>query len=415
MTDQHEIKPGKPELILPAGSFEKLTYAVAYGADAVYAGPPETSLRARKNSFSLRELPAAVDYCHQRGVRLYVTINIFPRQSDIPHVERAVEEAAASGADALIVSDPGVVRLINKKNLPVPVHVSTQANCTSLEGLRFWADQGAGRVILARELVYDEVAELAGSSPIQTEIFVHGAMCISYSGRCLLSDFLAGREANRGACAGSCRWRYFLSEESRPDDPLVIEQSGQGSFILNSRDLCLLEDFPLVRRLPVSGYKIEGRTKNLLYLAVTGFCYRRAVDTAFTGGEIDPGLKRILELTDHHGFTGGFLLPDHEVKQQYDDSGLRRQNLLGHFLDADGERVVLKVKNPVSEGEAVAISPGSARVVTVRSLEVDGHRVDTAYGSLGHVAAVRLDPPLRGDEWEFGILARKPPGFSGTV
>ncbi|MCI9102424.1 MAG: U32 family peptidase [Lachnospiraceae bacterium] len=270
----------KTELLIPAGSLEVLKIAVLYGADAVYIGGEAFGLRAKAQNFSLEEMGEGIRFAHSRGVKVYVTANILAHNRDLAGVEEYFRELKELGPDALIISDPGVF-LIARRVLPgMEIHISTQANNTNYQTYRFWWELGAKRVVCARELSLEEIKEIRENIPREMEIesFIHGAMCISYSGRCLLSNFLAGRDANQGSCTHPCRWQYSLSEETRPGEYFPVFENERGTFIFNSKDLCMIEHIPELMEAGVDSFKIEGRMKTALYVAVTARTYRKAID-----------------------------------------------------------------------------------------------------------------------------------------
>ncbi len=270
----------KTELLIPAGSLEVLKIAVLYGADAVYIGGEAFGLRAKAQNFSLEEMGEGIRFAHSRGVKVYVTANILAHNRDLAGVEEYFRELKELGPDALIISDPGVF-LIARRVLPgMEIHISTQANNTNYQTYRFWWELGAKRVVCARELSLEEIKEIRENIPREMEIesFIHGAMCISYSGRCLLSNFLAGRDANQGSCTHPCRWQYSLSEETRPGEYFPVFENERGTFIFNSKDLCMIEHIPELMEAGIDSFKIEGRMKTALYVAVTARTYRKAID-----------------------------------------------------------------------------------------------------------------------------------------
>ena len=280
----------KPELLLPAGSLAVLKTAFRYGADAVYIGGEAYSLRAMAANFSPEEMKKGIDYAHGIGKKIYVTANILAHNKDLEDSERYFKELEEMKPDALIISDPGVFMMAKKFCPDIPVHISTQANNTNYGTFLFWRAQGAKRVVTGRELSLSEIREIRDRVPgdMEIETFVHGAMCISYSGRCLLSNFLAGRDANRGACTHPCRWTYSVMEETRPGQYMPVYENERGSYIFNSKDLCMVDHIPELAGAGVDSFKIEGRMKTELYVAVTARTYRKAIDDFFS----DPGCYR---------------------------------------------------------------------------------------------------------------------------
>ena len=253
----------KVELLAPAGNLEKLKMAVLYGADAVYLAGEKFGLRTASDNFTLEEMKEGIDFAHGRGCKVYLTMNIIPHNEDFEDAAEFVEEAAKAGIDAVIVSDPGMFTLVKKTVPDLDIHISTQANITNAATAKFWYEMGASRVVLARELSFKEILEIRESIPgkLELEAFVHGAMCMSYSGRCLLSNFLTGRDANKGDCAQPCRWKYYLMEEKRPGEYFPIEENEKGTFIFNSKDLCMIRHIPELIESGIFSFKIEGRVK----------------------------------------------------------------------------------------------------------------------------------------------------------
>ena len=280
----------KPELLLPAKDLEVLKTAVRYGADAVYIGGEAYGLRAKARNFSPSDMEEGIRYAHERGVKVFVTANILAHNSDLAGAERYFGELAQMKPDAILVADPGMFSLAQKACPQIPIHISTQANNTNYETFLFWYRMGAERVVCARELSLVEIAQIRQHIPQDREIeaFVHGAMCISYSGRCLLSNFMTGRDANRGACAHPCRYKYRLEEEKRPGEYWPVEEDGRGTYIFNSNDLCMLEHIPDLAKAGICSLKIEGRMKSIFYIAHVIRAYRQAIDAFEEGRAFDP-------------------------------------------------------------------------------------------------------------------------------
>ena len=283
----------KPELVMPAGDLEKLQTALLFGADAVYAGGKEFSLRAHAGNLTLQEINEGLIFAHALGKKIYVTVNILAHNRDLKGLPPYLESLQELGVDGLIISDPGVLGMARRYAPQIPITISTQANVSNYESASFYKDLGAKRIVLARELTLEEIIEIKKRTGIEVEMFVHGAMCVSYSGRCLLSYYMTGRNANEGACAHPCRYRYQLQEEKRPGEYFPIEEDERGSYILNSRDLCLLQHLPRLIEAGIDAFKIEGRMKSPLYVAVVGQVYRQAIDTymARPGEFIDEQLQ----------------------------------------------------------------------------------------------------------------------------
>lgn len=305
MREQKQIRP---ELLAPAGDFEKLTMCVHYGADAVYLAGKEFGMRAASGNFDGDEMARAIAYCHERGVKVYVTCNTLPREDELKRLPEHLERLQASGADGLIIADLGVFSMARKYAPKVPVHVSTQLGVVNSATANALYDMGATRVVLARELSMAEIRELRANIPADMEIeaFVHGAMCVSFSGRCLLSNYLTGkRDANRGACAQPCRWKYALMEEKRPGEYFPIGEDG-GTYILNSRDMCMIGHIPELLDAGVTSFKIEGRMKSAYYAAAVTNAYRQAIDDVLAGREVSPVWVEETEKLSHRPYSTGF-------------------------------------------------------------------------------------------------------------
>ena len=309
----------KPELLAPAGNMERFKTAVRYGADAVYLGLPAFSLRNLADNFSLDTLPQTIEYAHERGVKVYVTVNSFIRDAELEELKSTLAALRDSGADALIVNDPAVISLSRRIAPEMPLHLSTQANTLNSEAARFWFDQGVSRIVLARELQLSEIKLIRERIPkeLELEMFVHGAMCVSYSGRCLLSNYIDGRDSNRGECVQPCRWRYELKnnrvftadfrESGKEGEYFTIDDDGKGSFILNSRDMCLAPFLKEIEEAGVSCLKIEGRMKSILYVATAVNAYRMALD----GAPIETVMRELMRLS-HRPYTTGFAFRESE-------------------------------------------------------------------------------------------------------
>ncbi len=354
----------KVELLMPAGNMEKLEYAVRYGADAVYLGVVDFSLRAMRkgNIITLENLAQAVELAHKLGAKAYVTLNIFAFNKDIKHLEECIDKFAEAKPDAVIVSDFGIFNLVKKRMPNVDIHVSTQTNTLNYESVKFWKDLGASRVILARELAIKDIAEIRKQVPdIELECFVQGAQCVSFSGRCLLSDYFTNgeRDANHGNCSQSCRWSYKLVEETRPGEYYEINQDERGSHILSPKDLCLVEYLPQLIEAGVDSLKVEGRTKSLYYVSAVAKTYRAAIDECIANPSADLH-KYFIELqkVGNRGYTTGFALGENKPDSySYDISkGLAGADFLCEFKgrEQDGAYLV-KIKNKVLLNDEIEI------------------------------------------------------------
>ena len=297
-----------PELLAPAGDMERLKMAVLYGADAVYLAGTDFGMRAFAGNFTAEELPEAVAYAHAHGVRVHCTINTMPRNDEVARLPEHLERLNDAGVDALIVADLGAFTLAGRYAPRCERHISTQASICNYESARAWHDLGAERVILARELSLEEIREIRAKTPsdLEIEAFVHGAMCVSYSGRCLLSNYMTGRDASRGACAQPCRYHYALMEEKRPGEYFPIEEDERGSYILNSRDMCMIDHLPDLLDAGLDSLKIEGRAKSAYYAAVVTAAYRHGLDAAAAGEPLDTVWRDEVEHVSHRPYSTGF-------------------------------------------------------------------------------------------------------------
>lgn len=322
-------KEDRVELLAPAGNLEKLKMAILYGADAVYCGGHSYGLREGADNFSLEELKEAVQFVHNNNAKIYITVNMIPHNEDLEGLAAYLHQLADIGVDALIVSDPGIISILREEEIDVPIHLSTQANAVNWASIRFWKNQGVERVILARELSRDEIIDIYAKTDIELEMFIHGSMCISYSGRCLLSNYMTGRDANRGKCAHSCRWKYHLVEEQRPGEYYPIYEDEQGTYIMNSKDLCLIEHIPEIINTGVSSLKIEGRMKSLHYVSTVTSVYRKALDEYYKEPENyrfkDEWLEELRKVSHRDYIKGFFLSPPGTEEHNYDSSAYQRE------------------------------------------------------------------------------------------
>lgn len=352
------------ELLAPAGDLEKLKIAILYGADAVYFGGEMYSLRAGAGNLTTEEMKEGVAFAHERGKRCYLTINIFAHNEDIGPLTEYLQKLRDIDIDAFIVSDPGIVDLLFEILPDAEIHLSTQANMTNFRTANFWHKLGVKRLVLARELTFAEIRQIRDNIPeeLELEAFVHGAMCISYSGRCLLSNFMIERDANRGMCAHPCRWKYSLMEEKRPGEYYPVEEDGRGTYILNSRDLCMIEHLPQIVESGITSAKIEGRMKSIFYVATVVHSYRRAIDAYFNdpaGYRFDPQLLCEVKKVSHREFTTGFYFDKPtNLDQNYQTSAYTREysfvGIVRSYDDSTGFAVV-EQRNKMSLGEEIEI------------------------------------------------------------
>lgn len=351
----------KSELLLPAGSLTKLKTAVLYGADAVYSGTPDLSLRAR-SSFPLEQLREGIEFVHNNGKKIYLTLNLFSHNKDIDRLSTFVNTIKDLNPDGVIISDPGVFQFVHERIPKLPIHISTQANVSSYLTVDFWKKMGASQCVLARETSFSEIKEIKQKcSDIRIEMFIHGAMCISYSGRCLISAFMASRSANQGACAHSCRWKYkmYLEEELRPGEYYPIEQDDKGTYFFNSKDLCLMPKLNEILDAKIDSLKIEGRTKSEYYVAQTARIYRRAIDDYYKNPlqwNSDPYMKE-LETLQNRRYTLGFFngVPD-DSAQDYNDTGSRSDyRNCGFVREVKDNVVILELRHKLSKGDEIEV------------------------------------------------------------
>ena len=364
----------KPELLMPAGNVEKLKYAIKYGADAVYLGVVDFSLRAMRKGelITLDNLKLAIDTARDMGAKSYLTLNIFAFNNDIKALEGAMERIVDSNPDALIISDPGIMRLAQKYMPNTALHVSTQANILNYEAVKFWQDMGATRCILARELPIKDVAEIKSKVPdMELECFIHGAQCVSFSGRCLLSDYMTNgeRKANSGNCSQPCRWSYKLLEETRPGEYQEIVQDEKGTHILSTKDLCLVKHLKEMIEAGIDSFKVEGRTKSLYYVSATAKAYREAIDTVLANpnADMEPYFQELLKV-GNRGYTTGFYLGDGEYPSDgysYDISkGLAGADFLCEIHGENDGWYKIITKNKFNKNEDIEIITPSEKFVT---------------------------------------------------
>jgi U32 family peptidase len=388
------------ELLAPAGNLEKLEIAVHYGADAVYLGGKEFSLRSFSDNFTIDELETAVSFAHDRGVKVYVACNVYSRNEETKRLTDYLEKLGGIGPDAVIISDPGVFRLTRHVLPETPVHLSTQANVTNIDAVRFWETLGVRRINVARELSLKEIAEITNPCDIEIEAFVHGAMCIAYSGRCLLSSFMAQRESNRGMCCHPCRWRYAVVEETRPGRFFPIAEDDKGSYLFNSRDLCMVDHIPEMIASGVSALKIEGRMKGINYVASAVKVYREAIDAYYEHPGAYSVCKRwIAELSriGDRGYCTGFyfnepdqLLPNYDHHRHA--SGV---TFVGKVIGGTHPNIVhVDVRNKFYVGDVVEIltrkgPPRKDRVLKI----LDPNNTSVTFAKPGSVVAVTLASP----------------------
>jgi putative protease len=421
-----------PELLAPAGSLRHLDVAFAYGADAVYAGLPRYSLRVRNNDFDLATLERGITTAHGQGKKFFLASNVMPHNAKVKTFMADMEPVVALGPDALIMADPGLIMLVRERWPELPIHLSVQANTVNYATVRFWQRQGVQRIILSRELSLEEVAEIRQQCPdMELEVFVHGALCIAYSGRCLLSGYFNHRDPNQGTCTNSCRWDYkvhdtvtddcgdvrraeaqktlLIEESQRPGELMPIEEDEHGTYILNSRDLRAVEHVAELVRIGVDSLKIEGRTKSHYYIARTVQAYRKAVDDAAAGRPFDTTLLAELENLANRGYTDGFYVRHHTQEYQSYMKGAssgERQQFVGEIdgYDSATGLAEIDVKNKIRVGDRLElIAPQGNRKFILEHMESrNGAAMDEAPGG-GH----RVRIPLPAGDYRYALLAKE--------
>ena len=401
----------RPEILAPASSLEVLKTAVYYGADAIYIGGEMYGLRAKAKNFPMEDMKAGIEFAHKHGKKVYVTANITAHDRDLDGVEKYFQELKQIKPDALIISDPGVFTIARQVCPEIDIHVSTQANNVNYMTFRFWQQQGATRVVTARELSLQEIKDIDEHIPedLEIETFVHGAMCISYSGRCLLSHYFTGRDANLGACTHPCRWKYHIVEQTRPGEYLPIEENERGTYIFTSKDLCMIEHIPELIEAGVDSFKIEGRMKTALYVAVVTRTYRQAVDDYLENPDkyysrMEYYKEEISKCTYRQFTTGFFFGPTTHETQIYDNNTYVQEFVyLGRIdhVNDDGKAVFYQ-KNKFSVGDTIELMMPDGTNVSANVLEMEN-----IYGSVescphpGEEIQIRLDVPV-----EPGLIMR---------
>jgi putative protease len=408
--------PKIPELLAPAGSLEKLKTAIHYGADAVYLGGKEFSLRAHAANFAAGQLVEAAAYAQARRVKVYVTVNILAHNRDFAGLPDYLESLGRIGVDGLIIADPGILRVAHKVVPQLPVHLSTQANVTNLEAARFWREQGVKRLNTARELSLTEIGEIKAGTDLEVEVFTHGALCISYSGRCLLSCHLTGRSANRGDCAHPCRYRYNLVEEKRPGQYFPVEEDERGTYIFNSRDLCLINRLPELLAAGVDSLKLEGRMKSIYYVGTVVRAYRAALDELAGRWprdeheplpQMDPKFMAELLKVGNRGYTENFLdeVPG-PAEMLYDQTHIAPSHEPVGIVREGGATPLVEMRNQLFPGAEIEYL-GRSFNSTFHQVEKIRHEQgeELAKGNPGNLVRLELAPPASG--WEAGALLRQ--------
>lgn len=376
----------KIEVLAPAGNLEKLKIAYLYGADAVYVGGKDFSLRSKAGNFDLEQLQEAKRISLELGKKLYIALNIFPHNTDLENIIEYLEKLNEIRVDAMIISDPGIIYLAKKHAPDTPIHLSTQSNTLNWAGCQFWKEQGLERVVLGREVSLNEIASIHEKTDIELEAFVHGAMCMAYSGRCMLSMHMTGKSANSGSCTHPCRWEYYVVEKQRDDQFMPIEEDERGTYIFNSKDLCML---PYLERFIDSGVtslKIEGRMKSIHYVATVTKVYREAVDIIEAGGDFNSALPRLMAELDGIGerdYTTGFYLDENDINmQQYEPFNVQKNiKFVGKVIDVLEDSILIEQRNKFVLGDTLEIllpSGSNLNIIIEKIVNEQGEAVESA-------------------------------------
>ena len=443
------------ELLSPAGSLKNMRYAFAYGADAVYAGQPRYSLRVRNNEFDHENLAIGIQEAHELGKKFYVVVNIQPHNSKLKNFIRDLEPVVAMQPDALIMSDPGLIMMVRENFPDMPVHLSVQANAVNWATVKFWQNMGLTRVILSRELSIDEIEEIKNNVPgMEIEVFVHGALCMAYSGRCMLSGYMNKRDANQGACTNACRWEYKihdakedetgdvipvknLSETADADeqhmqaqhqfnepvllqrndeDMFAAEEDEHGTYFMNSKDLRAVQHVDRLTKMGIHSLKIEGRTKSYFYCARTAQIYRKAIDDALAGKPFDPALMTQLEGLANRGYTEGFLRRHvHSEYQNYEtgSSSFDHQQFCGEVLERNGDYIKINVKNRFVVGDSLELMTpqGNIYFTLTEIKDKKGNLIEDAKGS-GHIVEIPIPADV---DMRYALLIRNLPHSTADI
>ncbi len=350
-----------PELIAPAGNFEKLKIAIQFGADAVYLGDSRYSLRACADNFAAEEIKSAAIYAHSNVKKIYITVNIFPHDAEFEELKDYIQILKTIPINGIVVSDPGVFTLVRKIAPDMDIHISTQANVVNSFTIKFWEKLGAKRVILARELSFDDIKKIRENTSLELEVFIHGAMCMSYSGRCMLSSYLVGRDANQGKCAHPCRYKYNLLEEKRPGQYFPVEEDKRGTYIFSAKDLCTIEHIYKFLQIGINGFKIEGRMKGIYYLAIVTKSYRQAIDAYLKNPQnylFNPEWKEELANISHREYTSGFYFEKDKFHLQttLPFSYIQKYDLVGIVKNKKNDKTyIIEIRNKISLNDEIEI------------------------------------------------------------
>lgn len=380
--------PFKTELLAPAGDFEKLKFALHYGADAVYLSGKNYGLRAFAGNFTNKEIEEAVEYAHAHNKKVYITVNMYPHNEDLVGLDKYLIYLQKINIDAIIVADPGVYKIAREVAPNLSIHISTQATIVNWSGIKFWEDLGGvERVVLARELTLEEIEEIKAKTNVELEIFIHGAMCMSYSGRCLISNYMIGRDSNRGSCAQPCRWNYALVEERRPGVYYPIEEDSSGSYIFNSNDMCLLKELPLLLRCEIDSFKIEGRMKSIFYVATIVRAYRKVLDSLEKNEVVDwEYWYQELDKISHRAYSTGFFLNNQkDISQIHKESAgyFQPYEFIGvvHGYNKETQIATVEQRNKFSVGDTVeffGINYQEYQLTITEMYDINGKEIESA-------------------------------------
>lgn len=405
----------KPEILAPAGSLKKLKIAVDFGADAVYLGGGRLNLRAFSDNFSFEEIEEGVKYCHDRNRKVYVVVNVFARNYDLKGVEDYIKKIYDLGVDAIIAGDPGIIAAAKKAAPELEIHLSTQANTVNYLAAKFWYDQGVKRIVLARELTFNEIKGFKENLPegCELEAFVHGSMCIAYSGRCLISNYMLGRDANKGICSNACRYKYALVEETRPGEYYPVIEDEEGTYIMNSKDLCMIHHIPELVQNGINSLKIEGRMKSEFYLASTVKAYREAVDAYCNNPDnyvFNEEWAHLVNRVSHRQYHTGFFF-GRSGEQNYDVSSyIRNYDIVGivESYDSETKTATILQKNRVFEGDTVEVLRAKTPNFAVKLEEMydlDKNTKTNVANRAGMMFTVKTEVPL--EKEDMLILGKK--------
>lgn len=387
------MKLKNPQLILPAGNFEKLTFALEYGADAVYGGLPPFSMRSRVNEFTQESYIEGRELARRKGKRFFTTLNISPRNNKIMPIEHHIDFLRDKiKPDAIIIADPGVFSIVKERWPKARIHLSVQANTVNWRSAQFWYEQGVSRIVLARELFLTEIAEIKKRVPaLELEVFVHGSICMAYSGRCLISNYQTGRDSNQGVCSHSCRYKYkvYLEEETRPGQYYPLEEDKHGSYLFNAKDICAIELLPELRNAGVDGFKIEGRSKTIFYLATVCRAYRKAIDDMAAGKPFDPALRQELDKIANRGYSKEYLKRTMATDSiDYENRDYNKQKFIGVVRERLHKGLYkIEIRNRIEQGEEVeCFGPTETKKLRFDTmLSLEREPINMAHGGAGEI------------------------------